>query len=224
MARITVAIPTHDMKGKEAFLKRSLDVLKRQTYRNFDVVITDDSKDEKLKKVCVGWPFKITYIHNPERLGMAGNSNWAIRNATGELIKILYLDDFLYGDDALYQIHLNFPHEAQWLATGCTHAFNGDDFSNPRYPSWNDKIYNGNNTIGSPSVVTLRNDQPLLFDENLTWLLDCDLYMRYYEQRGAPVLLGSIGVVIQIGDHQVTSLLADEVKTKEYNYLLNKYE
>src|SRR3990167_3471558 len=222
--RISVCIPTYEMKGKGAtFLRQSLNILSRQFFKDFEVIISDNSEDDEIEKVCRDFSgLNINYFRNLVK-GMAPNSNSAIKASRGELIKMLYLDDFLFGEDALFEISRNFATENYWLVTGCVHTIDGENYFNPHYALWNDKIYTGNNTIGSPSVLTVRNDSPLLFDESLTWVLDCDLYYRYYEKYGKPKVVDNLNVVIYQGEHQTSAFLSDEIKQKEYNYLINKY-
>lgn len=192
--RISVAIPTHDMENGEFFLNRLLDSLEKQTFRDFEIVITNEGK-------------------------MAENSNAAIKQCMGEIVKILYMDDYLM-PDALQ--HLNDTFTGGWYASGCIHTQNGKTFFNSHYPSYNPDIRAGNNTIGSPSVIAFENSDPLLFDENLSWLLDCDLYGRLYERYGEPTLNESIDVVIGVGPHQMTNILSDTEKQAEFTYLKEK--
>ena len=78
-------------------------------------------------------------------------------------------------------------------------------------------------TIGSPSVFTYSNKNPLLFDENLTWTIDCEYYCRMFQLYGEPVYLKDINVTIGLHDGQVSNLLSDERKTFETDYLIQKY-
>lgn len=144
---------------------------------------------------------------------MPENTNAGIKRARGELIKILYLDDVLAHKDALKDIVDNFS--GNWLITGAD--------NNP-YPYYTDDIEKGNNKLGSPSALTIKNEEPMLFDEKMTWLLDCDYYKRMYEKFGEPVILDGEHVKIGVGDHQVTHLLSDEAKTAEAVYLNKKNE
>lgn len=139
---------------------------------------------------------------------MAENTNAGIKRARGELIKILYLDDRLAHKDALKDIVENF--KGQWLITGV------NDNLNPYYTH---DIETGNNKLGSPSALTILNDNPMLFDENMSWLLDCDYYKRMYEKYGEPVILTGVNVIIEKGDHQMTNILTDEDKAKEEEYI-----
>lgn len=221
--KLSVAIPTSEMGGLGAkFLAQSLLVLKHQTFKDFEVVVSDNSDNDAIENVCASeWGLDIHYFKNPIK-GMAQNTNAAILAARGELIKILYLDDYLASHSSLRQIVDTFDSDDEWLVSGCTHTTNVRRVS-PHYPEYNSEIYTGKNTIGSPSVVTVRNDNPLLYDERLTWLLDCDIYKRYYDAFGPPKILNSLNVVIRQGTHQMTNIISEERKHEEYQYLLNKY-
>lgn len=194
--KLSIAIPVYPMKDKDFFLRRCLDSIRAQTFQDFEIVMTENGK------------------------GMAGNTNEAIRQSTGELIKILFMDDYLAHTNALKDIVESF--RGEWLVTGCEH----DDRKhrrNPHYPYYSPNIIRGVNTIGSPSVLTIKNDKPLLFDEKMTWMLDCDYYARLHERSGSPTILNSINVVIGVGEHQATNIISDTIKESEQRYMLKKH-
>jgi len=186
-----VCVPTHGIPEKDFFLKRLEDSLAKQTFQDFELVITEDGK-------------------------MAENSNSAIKKAKGEIIKMLYMDDYLFSPYALQNIVDNY--EGTWLASGCLHD-DGTTMFNAHYPTWNDDVKYGKNTIGSPSVIAFPNDNPLLFDERMTWLLDCHLYGRLFERYGHPTLINKLDVGIGVGPHQMTNKLTEEEKAIEHTYL-----
>lgn len=217
--KISVVIPTHNMANKEFFLRRSLDALWNQTLQDFEIVVADNSNDDVLKVICDHYKTGIRYFKNPLK-GMAQNTNFAMGKAEGKLIKILYLDDYLAHPKALQKIWDNF--DGQWLATGCLHD-EGKGAHHPHMPSFGIEMNLGINTIGSPSVITVLNEGHLPFDEKMTWLLDVDLYKRYYEQYGMPVLLNKPNVVIGIHAGQATNLLSDKLKKDEEEYLTKKH-
>lgn len=198
---ISIAIPTHNIPQKEFFLHRLIKSIEDQTFKDYEVIIENDH----------------------EGRGMAYNTNNAIKKCGGELIKVMQMDDFFAHPDALMNIVNAFGSADQWLVTGCLHTTDGVNRLNPHYPEWNDKIYTGNNTLGGLSTITIRNDNPELFEEPLTWVVDCDWYMKWYK-RGKPKLLDDLNVVIQWGEHQTTNKLTDEEKQKEVEYLIKKYE
>ncbi len=217
--KISVAIPTHEMEDREFFLSRCLDSLWTQTFQDFDIVVTDNSEDDVVKDICEYYG-SVKYYRNA-RKGMAQNTNEAINKSTGELIKILYMDDCLAHDEALQEIWDHF--DGGWLVTGCEHVYQKDFRRyNAHTPSFNG-IGTNQNTIGSPSVLTIKNEIPLLFDEKMTWLLDVDYYRRLHARYGLPRILKDINVCIGVGEHQMTYILGDGLKASEYDYIQHKY-
>ena len=208
--KLSIAIPTHEMENREFFLKRCLDSLWEQTFQDFEIVITDNSDDDVLEKICEFYG-GIRYFKNL-RKGMAQNTNEAIKKSKGKLIKILYLDDYLLHDEVLEMIVNKF--EKRWLICG---ADNNSD------PHWTEDIHTGNNKLGSPSSLTIENKDPLLFDENLTWLLDVLYYKGLYERYGEPTIMAGKHIGIGEGTHQMTHLISDERKMWEQEYLMKKY-
>lgn len=209
-----------------SFLPNNLNVLLGQTFKDFEVVITDNSEDDVIKNICENEKYRsldIKYTKNNKTVkkGISQNTNEAVKKASGELIKILYLDDYLASENSLQDIVDNF--KGNWLVTGCGHDEGDGKIINLHFPTYNDKIYMGKNTIGSPSVLTIKNEDLIFFDENLTWLLDCDYYRRLYEKYGEPTILNKINVVIGIGKYQTTNHLNRFIKRTEYKYVKNKY-
>lgn len=144
---------------------------------------------------------------------MAENTNAGIKRAKGGLVKILYLDDWFAHKDALKNIVENF--EGMWMITGCD--------TNP-HPQWTHNIRDGNNKLGSPSCLTMRNIDPLFFDEKMSWILDVDYYHRMNERYGLPKILDEVNVNIGVGNHQMTNILTNEEKLSEHKYIKEKYE
>lgn len=218
--KITIAIPTHNMLSKTFFLRRSLDAIAEQTFRDFEVVITDNSDDDILETVLEEYTdLDICYLKNPIK-GMAQNSNETIKCSKGDLIKVLYLDDYLAHKNALKTIVEAFDPIDNWLVTGCTHNSHMDLRHGPHYAQFSPNDMD--NFIGSPSVLTIRKGLNVFFDENLTWLLDLDLYKRLYKQYGNPKIVDDLNVVIGLGKHQMTNILSDDLKLKEKQYIINK--
>lgn len=197
MPKLSIIVPIHDMENGDRFLWRSMNMLAYQTFQDFEIIITKEGR-------------------------MAENTNTGIKRARGEFIKILYLDDYLAGIDSLQKIVDSFGKDDMWLATGCWHDAGDGKYRDAHVPTWNDEMSTGKNTIGSPSVITLRNEGRLLFDENLSWLLDADLYTRYYHKYGKPKLINDLNVVIGVGAHQMTHKLTDEEKLSEHEYINKK--
>ena len=198
MPKVSVVVPIHDMAGGDKFLWRLVNSLTAQTFKDWELIITKEGK-------------------------MAENTNAGIRRASGEIIKILYLDDYFAHEKALENIVGNF--KCGWLATGCVHDWGDGKLKDPHLPKIEGLIGDTtSNTIGSPSVVAFENKDPLLFDENMTWVLDMDYYKRLYDRYGPPTILDSYDVVMGCGGHQVTNTLTTEDKRSEEQYFVNKWK
>ncbi len=222
-------MPTSDMRGMSSvFLKHSFEILMKQTFKDFNVVITDNSTNDDVKKTCEQYKNKldINYSKNADiNCGMSANVNNSIKKATGKLVKILFLDDFLYSPDSLQEIVDAFDlTKDHWLVTACEHSKDGKTFFRPYYPRYNDQIHLGKNTISSPSVLTIKNENPLFFDEKLTWMMDCDYYKRLYNTYGKPKILNKINAVNRVGEHQTTNEMTEKIRKDEYDYVVEKYK
>lgn len=226
---LSICIPTYEMNGKgDIFLEHSFKILTTQTFKDFNVIISDHSKSDLIKNLCDKYRDKldIVYLKYIENIGnSSANINNAFKHANGKLIKVLFQDDFLFDEDSLEITVGNFDTtKHKWLVSRCEHSHDGHTFVRDFKPHYNDNIHLGNNTISSPSVLTILNDNPLLFDENLIWLMDCDYYKRCYIKFGEPKILNAITAVNRIGDHQVSNTLAtEEIKNNEHKYVIEKY-
>jgi glycosyltransferase involved in cell wall biosynthesis len=222
--KLSVCIPTYEMHGEaKKMLARNFNALKKQTFKDFEVIVSDNSEDNAVKILCEDPAYlslNIVYIRNP-RKGASKNTNEAIKRATGKLIKILYMDDYLADENSLQDIIDNF--KGNWLVTGCGHDTGDGKIINLHFPTYNKKVYLGKNTIGAPSVLTIKNENPLILDENLTWLLDCDYYKRLYDKYGEPDILNKINVIIGLGKYQTTNHLNYKTRWKEKWLMIKRY-
>jgi GT2 family glycosyltransferase len=151
----SIAIPTYEMHGfGDEYLSQSLSVLNKQSFEDFEVIISDHSADNRIKDCCQIWTkeIDIKYLRNDNKVGESSpNINNAIKKSTGEWIKILFQDDFLYGASALEDLktHIDTVKKIRWIATAFEHTYDGKQMHRPFYPSWNKNIHAGVNTISS---------------------------------------------------------------------------
>ena len=103
---ISICIPAYKHVD---FLERLLDSVASQTFRDFEVVITDDSPDESVHNLVESFEGKIEihYYKNQTPLGTPENWNEAIRKAHGTWIKLMHNDDWFAREDALEIFHKN---------------------------------------------------------------------------------------------------------------------
>ena len=229
--KLSVCIPTYEMGGKGVeFLKESFLGLRMQTFEDFEIVISDHSKDDSIKNFCESVSKKssmnINYFRNVERRGSSSvNINNAIKYAIGEVIKVLFQDDYICDKDCLKLIYERFKNpDVNWVVNGTVHTSDTKYFFNPMVPKYNDKIYLGNNTISSPSVLAIRNKNVLIFDESLSWLMNVDYYKRLFDKYGLPEIVENILVVNRLWDGQIsTSQITQDIVDKEVAYMRRKH-
>jgi len=226
---ISIAIPAYESQGRsQEFARFQFEKFLKQTYKDFEVVISDHSKDSVIRNVCDEYKekLKITYIRNEEGRGLSShNINNAIRHCSGEIIKILFFDDFLWNKHSLQYINESFDDNTNWLVSACEHTRDdGGTFYRPFYPRYNDEIYLGNNTISSPSVLAIRNTKDkIYFDDRLIWLMDVDYYKRLYDKYGLPTILNKITVVNRDHQNQLSHTMEPEIKEREYHMMIEKH-
>jgi UDP-glucose 6-dehydrogenase len=94
--KISIVIPFHWMENWPQMMERCLKSIEAQSFKDYEVVLIKHST-------------------------MPVTSNRVIESAKGELVKVLYMDDYLAHGNALQEIVDNFSEKTQWLVTGCLH-------------------------------------------------------------------------------------------------------
>lgn len=92
---VSVVMPAY----KHKYIDQALDSLLAQTYSNIEVIICDDSADDKIQTLLTekyqSVRFNINYSKNEKRLWGFGSVERGVELASGEYIKILHDDDVL---------------------------------------------------------------------------------------------------------------------------------
>lgn len=225
---ISICIPTYEMKGMGSiFLNHSLNILKQQSYKDFEIVISDHSENNHIEKLCDEYKsdLEITYIHNSYKQGnSSANINVAIKNSKYDIVKILFQDDFLFNSKSLEMTIDNFlKSEKKWLISSSIHSNDGYSFYRKFNPRFDEQLYLGNNTISSPSVLTFQKNNDTLFDENLIWLMDCDMYISLYNKYGFPSILNEVTIVNRTWEGQIQNNINNDIKIEENNYFNKKW-
>jgi glycosyltransferase involved in cell wall biosynthesis len=231
--KISIAIPTWECYGKGGeFLDDLLRTIEIQTFKNFEVCISDHSKDDKVFNKVKEFQnkFDIIYSRNEENRGNGPfNTNKSIEMCSGDIIKVMFQDDFFYDDESLEKIHNEFENsDKMWLVNGCNHTQDdGHSFYWEMYPTWNNKLLEGVNTISSPSVLSFRKEVENRFDETLVYFMDCEFYYGMNERYGRPIFLNDVLISNRVGDHQISSQVnkrREEYVSRETEYCIKKYK
>jgi len=226
------------MKGKtaEKFLVEYLSLLMFQSFKDFDIVISNQNSLRgirdgfNLKQICDTFSHVLDikfYQNNSEIKNAANNVNNAVRHATGEIIKLLYMDDFFVDQNALQKISDAFDSkpDGKWFISGFTHC-NEDrsQYFDTRKPWYGNKYVNGDNTTGNPSNYAVRNNCSLEMDDSLLWIVDGEYFYRSYFYHGDPIMIDDVLVCFR---EHTSSAFRDpkfmELDTKERQYCIDKY-
>lgn len=232
MAEISVCIPTYEFKGEGVkFLSELFDSLKKQTFQDFDVVISDHSKDTEIMNFCreCDYDFEITYIQNPNGRGFqAPNTNCALENAEGRILKLIYQDDIFVDDKALEKIKNAFDEtECKWLFHGFTHTTDGIETHRNCVPRWCDMMLEGRNLLGSPSCIAMLNECKMYMDENIKLLIDTELYHRMRFEHGMPAFISDVLIANREHDNRMSAsgIQYDiQIDHPEGGWMMNRYE
>ena len=200
MPEFSICIPTYEYNGRGVeFLSNLFETLERQTINDYEVIVSDHSKDNQIYNLCEKWgeKFDLKYYRNTEGRGsLSQNTNMCFRFSSGKYIKTVYQDDFFYSDKALEKIKNIFETTSyKWLATACNHYEDSQKFFyRDFYPNFDNPIATllGENLISCPTVIAIRKDSLIQFDENLKMLMDCEFYYRMYKTHGFPFLLNEV--------------------------------
>ena len=228
---ISIVIPAYEMKGQGvSFLKRCLDSIEKQTKVNaeeIEVVISDQSNNAAIEQFCKTSTLPVEYRRTTTGRGIAAhNLNTGIAHANGQYIKILFQDDILVEETYLSNLGNIILHsKPECILTGALHTTDGQTFTKPITPHHNPYLLFGNNTVSSPSVITLKREvaKTLLFDEQLIMLFDCEFYYRLFECHFDIVIDDHIHIANGIWEGQTQHQIDHQQFTKEVRYLNWKY-
>ena len=225
--RISVVIPCYEMHGRGAeFLEYSFSRLVIQSFKDFEVVVTDHSKNDDIEKLCLLWKdiINVKYFRNTEKIGSSThNINLGMNKSQGEIIKLLFQDDYLFDICSLEIINKEFTDNINWLGTHYVHTIDRVNFFNEHIPRLSPSILH--NLFGTPSAFAVRNKNHILFDENLIWVLDIDFYKRMLKIYGMPKIVNEVTMVNYLWEGQVSNTLAtEELKIREHEYIFNKFK
>lgn len=95
MNLVSVCIPTYN---GEKYILEALNSIKKQTYRNIEIIISDDQSQDRTLEICEKFASEATipvhiYHHSPA--GIGANWNFCIEKSNGKYIKFLFQDDLL---------------------------------------------------------------------------------------------------------------------------------
>ncbi len=185
MELISICIPAYcNPQG----IRRALESISMQTYRNYEVVITDDTPDNSITDIVGEFIhiFTIRYFHNEIRLGSPENFNRAIDLSRGSYIKILCHDDWFTHENSLAEFVSMLDNRTDVDLAFClsqdVNFFDRSVSVRPLPRGFLRRLQNDyriifpRNFIGSPSATIFRRKIGIRFDSRLKWVVDILFY------------------------------------------------
>lgn len=237
MSKVSICIPTYNNLEQVIHLLSSVE---EQTYKDIEIIITDDSTDNKIEEwvkkgaegtglECLG---KCTYQHNEKPLGHIYNWNEALKLAAGEYIKIMFSDDWFTYPDSLEKFvkMLDDAPEASMAFCGSmqvsetkSYARCADDIFIEKFSKDYRHLFTGDE-IGAPSAVIYRACD-CYFDERSTFASDVFLYMRILKKNSRFAYTKEPLISIGIHENQYTCDFdeKDMRKFTDYEILYKEY-
>ncbi len=98
--RLTIGLPVYN---GEQFLSEALDAILKQTYEDFELIVSDNASTDGTANICRRYAerdSRIRYIRQERNIGLVPNHIFVMEQATGEFFKWASHDD-LYARDLL---------------------------------------------------------------------------------------------------------------------------
>jgi glycosyltransferase involved in cell wall biosynthesis len=223
--KLSIAVPVYECHGIGwLYLTELFNSIVKQSEKDIEVVISDQSTDDNIKDLCVYYSkfLNVKYVsgHHLKRSN-SPNTNNAILNCSCDMIKVIFQDDFFIDESGITKLIDAFNSGSNWILSGSAHCTNIHSLYKPFVPRYTSKIIEGDNTISSPSVMSFRGKH--LFDENLVMLMDCEMYKRLYDLYGEPTIIQDFMVCNRMHDKQLQNQYENLIET-EKKYCLEKYK
>jgi glycosyltransferase involved in cell wall biosynthesis len=186
---ISICIPAY---GRAHLLRRLFESIGRQTYSDFNVLLTDNSQDNSVAELCEEYAmrFPLAYHRNETFLEMGGNWNACMQRGDGQWLKMMHDDDWFAGPDSLQQFAAEAAkRDRGFIFSGFFNVPEGSDQGEIFLRKSIDlfflkgspfNILRGN-YIGAPSVTMIHRSTFRPFNPGLKWIVDTEGLLRMFQ-------------------------------------------
>lgn len=239
MPKVSICVPAY---GNAAGIARLLSSIKEQTFKDYEVVLTDDSPDESVEAAVLKSGVRNLHYHkNETRLGASANWNEAVRKSGGEYIKMMHHDDWFSSPESLsgfvelldQEPEAALAFSGSWQVTladggGARPEIErfsrciGEEQKELLSRDWRN-LFLGN-YIGAPSAVIYRRNG-LEFEGRLTWVMDTEYYMRLLQKSPHFACTKEPLVCIGVSQDQLTERCRTDgaLNVFEYGFLFEEF-
>lgn len=225
--KVSICIPAYN---QTQYLQILLASIEAQTFKDFEVIVSDDSSTEAVAETIKSYSEKlpINYTRNKPALGSPENWNAAIKKASGQFIKIMHHDDFFAESNSLKKM-VAFLEEGNYdfvfanttiqnvLSPQTQRVHTIKDF--PQILNNPELTFFGN-PIGAPSTLLCKQEiaKKIQYNKQLIWLVDVEYYYRLFKLsiKGA-VINEPLIATHDAAEHQISKDCIDdyELQAKE---------
>ncbi len=232
---VSICVPTYE---QTEYLSKLMESIVIQNYKNYEVIISDDSNTDSVKKLIdtryssmLGG--KLRYYRNEPALGSPSNWNEVISYANGNVIHLIHHDDYYADEFALANVVQKFQtYPSIDYILGKVYSYNAKNNELVDFNKYNINLRQKclsrlfNNTIGPPSSLIFKRNIMPKFDPNLQWFVDTEFYYRVCKLRlvgfcsDAPFI-----VSVNNGNHNLTQTFQDnpQIELLEFFYIYKKH-
>lgn len=223
------------------FVLETLESIKLQTYKNMELIITDDCSNDDTNLVCQKWLDKNQQFFKQAKMikslintGVSANLQRGVNATEGEWIKLIAGDDLLLYDCIENYVKLRNEKKFDWaiskmkiLVDGDTKNFTANQKEiinffklehNKQYKNYAINPFFLNSPSGFYNASILRNKK--IVDISFPWLEDQPIFLNLLKEGYESAFLNKATVVYRINPKSITTV----VNVKFYQNLYRCYQ
>ncbi len=145
--KISVIMPVY--KVPEIFLRRSIQCVIKQSYKNFELIIIDDGSPDNSGNICEEFKkldnrIRVFHIKNG---GVSVARNFGLKYAEGEYITFIDSDDLIDKDYLINLYNSIIEYDTDCIVCSCKYIKSKNDIIKNKKINFKSKIYNQNSAI-----------------------------------------------------------------------------
>ena len=222
----SICIPTFNSVD---LLNKLIQSVLKQTFRNIQIIISDDSTTDEVYLYCKSLnDDRIIYFKHKSVITATENWNFALKKATGKYKILVHHDDYFSNYLCLEKIHNEYLKNGEMMVYFLS-FINEDKFQKFYYNKFlmtqifkrpDDLLYV--NYFSSPSCLVLNQKVDLVYNEQLKWLVDVELYVRLFKKYKQIKKISNVAMVIGGGRERITNFISKSDILKEFYFLTQK--
>ena len=222
---ISVIIPTYN---NLSLLENALCHIKKQSYKDYEIIVVDDSTNEDIQKFMANQP-NIRYYHNDPALGPVPNWNYGLSLAKGECVILHHHDEYFDNENHLAKIVQQLKNHD--VVVSNIKVFVGKTEHKIIVPRFVKRLFIMvpslflfSNVIGPCACFAIKKAFYEPLDENLVWKVDSEWYYRILKNKHA-AYINNYCIYSKHGHReQITSSINISEKAQlDIEYLKQKY-